>query len=105
MHGDSTLGLSLDELSKNKGAALQALIESSQDLQQFVQHKTAAELDHLFPYKNLKGDPFESTFTDTLFHVVNHGTYHRGQIITMLREAGVEKVVSTDLIHFIRSNP
>ena len=51
----------------------------------------------------MKGEPFTDSVEDTLFHVVNHSTYHRGQIITMLREAGETKVVSTDLIHYLRS--
>jgi len=34
-------------------------------------------------------------------HVVNHGTYHRGQVIAMLRQLGA-KGVATDLIAFYR---
>jgi uncharacterized damage-inducible protein DinB len=34
-------------------------------------------------------------------HLVNHSTYHRGQVVTMLRQAGV-KPVATDLIAFYR---
>jgi uncharacterized damage-inducible protein DinB len=34
-------------------------------------------------------------------HLVNHGTYHRGQIATMLRQLG-NKAQSTDLILFYR---
>jgi uncharacterized damage-inducible protein DinB len=34
-------------------------------------------------------------------HLVNHGTYHRGQITTMLRQLGA-KPLSTDVIHFYR---
>jgi uncharacterized damage-inducible protein DinB len=34
-------------------------------------------------------------------HVVNHGTYHRGQVTTMLRQLGA-KGVGTDLITFYR---
>lgn len=105
MQGSDTGSLSTEELLKNKSAALQALAETSASLLHFVQNKTEAELDRIYPYKNLKGEPFESSYLDTLFHVVNHSTYHRGQIITMLREAGIEKVVSTDLIHYIRSSP
>jgi uncharacterized damage-inducible protein DinB len=37
-----------------------------------------------------------------LQHVVNHGTYHRGQITTMLRQLGAEPPKSTDLIAFYR---
>ena len=35
----------------------------------------------------------------SLQHVVNHGTYHRGQITTMLRQLGATPV-STDLSRF-----
>lgn len=35
----------------------------------------------------------------SLQHVVNHGTYHRGQITTMLRQLGA-KPVSTDMSRF-----
>jgi len=32
-------------------------------------------------------------------HVVNHSTYHRGQLTTMLRQLGA-RTVSTDLLMF-----
>jgi uncharacterized damage-inducible protein DinB len=70
-----------------------------------VKSKDAAFLESLYAYKNMKGDPFQDKVEDTLFHVVNHSAYHRGQITTMLREAGVEKVASTDLIHYLRTLP
>jgi len=35
-------------------------------------------------------------------HVVNHGTYHRGQITTLLRQMGAAPPKSTDLIAFYR---
>jgi uncharacterized damage-inducible protein DinB len=36
-----------------------------------------------------------------LQHVVNHSTYHRGQIATMLRQLGT-KAIPTDLIAYHR---
>jgi len=41
-------------------------------------------------------------FWQSFQHLVNHGTYHRGQVITMLRQLGVTTVPSTDLIAFYR---
>ncbi|MBZ5580179.1 MAG: DinB family protein [Acidobacteriia bacterium] len=35
-------------------------------------------------------------------HVVNHGTYHRGQLTTMFRQLGVEPAQSMDLIRYYR---
>jgi uncharacterized damage-inducible protein DinB len=88
---------------RDKIISLDGLVQSSEDIQKFIESKDEAFLTSTYAYKNLKGDPFEDSYEDTLFHVVNHSTYHRGQIITMLREAGVANVVSTDLIHYLRT--
>lgn len=40
-------------------------------------------------------------FSHTFQHLVNHGTYHRGQVVTMLRQLGAE-APTTDLIAFYR---
>jgi uncharacterized damage-inducible protein DinB len=37
-----------------------------------------------------------------LTHVVNHGSYHRGQLTTMFRQLGVEPARSMDLIRYYR---
>ncbi len=58
-------------------------------------------LQETFAMKTLKGDTFVHVFWQAFQHVVNHSSYHRGQIITMLRQLG-QKPVSTDLILFYR---
>jgi uncharacterized damage-inducible protein DinB len=47
----------------------------------------------------LDGKDHRSLFWQMFQHVVNHGTYHRGQVTTMLRQLGA-KAVDTDLIRF-----
>jgi uncharacterized damage-inducible protein DinB len=37
-----------------------------------------------------------------LQHVVNHSTYHRGQVATMLRQSGATPPKAMDLIAFYR---
>lgn len=59
------------------------------------------KLNEIFEMKTLKGDVFKHIFWQAFQHVVNHSSYHRGQIITMLRQIGA-KPVSTDLILFYR---
>jgi len=54
-----------------------------------------------FSYRNLKGEAFTQPLLDSLVHVVNHSTYHRGQIATMYRQAG-HAAPATDLIVFKR---
>ncbi|MEO7988089.1 MAG: DinB family protein [Chryseolinea sp.] len=88
---------------RDKMISLDGLVKSSENIQKFIESKDEDFLSSTYAYKNMKGDPFEDSYEDTLFHVVNHGTYHRGQIITMLREAGITNVVGTDLIHYLRT--
>lgn len=81
---------------------LDAFVNNSKELCDFIQSKDRAFLDSIIHYKNLKGLEFSQPVEDILFHVVNHGSYHRGQIITMLRALGHTKVENTDLISFMR---
>lgn len=57
------------------------------------------DLDNKFKYKNSTGASFESFVRDVLTHIVNHSTYHRGQIAMLMRELGLEPIPS-DFIHF-----
>lgn len=59
------------------------------------------DLTEFVPYKTSKGDPFSNSISDILFHVVNHSTYHRGQIASEFKQHGLEPVV-TDYIFYKR---
>lgn len=71
------------------------------DLNAYVQKLSAADLDRVVEYKNTKGHAFSNPMRQMLQHVVNHGTYHRGQITTMLRQLGATPL-TTDLIAYYR---
>jgi uncharacterized damage-inducible protein DinB len=47
------------------------------------------------------GGEYVHSYRQMFRHVVNHSSYHRGQVVTMMRQAGV-KPPSTDLILFYR---
>jgi uncharacterized damage-inducible protein DinB len=66
-------------------------------------HLIAEETDfsRTFSYQNSKGQAFTNSLRDTLAHVVNHGTYHRGQVAWLLREEGIAPP-STDYIFYKR---
>jgi uncharacterized damage-inducible protein DinB len=53
-------------------------------------------------YKSYDGAPFSSSLEEIVKHVVNHGTYHRGQVAAMQRMLGGE-AVGTDLITYYRA--
>jgi uncharacterized damage-inducible protein DinB len=52
-------------------------------------------------YVNTKGEHAFNKVQDILFHVVNHSTYHRGQIASDLKQSGIEPLV-TDFIFYKR---
>jgi uncharacterized damage-inducible protein DinB len=55
-------------------------------------------------YKTLAGAPFEDPLWKLIQHVVNHGSYHRGQAIVLLRLLGA-KPVGTDMVAWDREHP
>jgi len=52
-------------------------------------------------YVTSKGEPFTNTTRDILFHIINHSTYHRGQIAADFRLHGIEPI-ATDYIFYKR---
>jgi len=59
------------------------------------------KLDMIVAYNNSKGEPFHNSVRDILFHIINHSTYHRGQIATLFRQNGIPPVI-TDYIFYKR---
>lgn len=69
---------------------------------EWVDHATEVQLQHVFAYQNSKKEQFKQPVYEMLLHIFNHGTYHRGQLVTMLRQLGVDKIPQTDFIVFSR---
>ena len=67
----------------------------------YVHSLTEEQLLQTFTFLNVKGEPVSNVLWHALQHLVNHGTYHRGQITSMIRQLGGTPV-NTDLIGFYR---
>ena len=61
---------------------------------------SSSDLDHVVDYKNTKGVPNRRALGAIASHVVNHGTYHRGQLRGIAEAQGFEGFPETDLIGF-----
>lgn len=85
-----------------KAEMVAGMLQTSTELMEFVKSQPATFLDQTITYKNMKGDAYQNRVEEILFHLVNHGTYHRGQITTLLRQMGATDLVSTDLIGWFR---
>ncbi|OYX25018.1 MAG: damage-inducible protein DinB [Flavobacteriales bacterium 32-35-8] len=59
------------------------------------------DLNTIINYKTSNGLAFKNSIRDTLFHVINHSTYHRGQIATDFKHHGLTPLV-TDYIFYKR---
>lgn len=51
-------------------------------------------------YVNLKGETWTYPLWQTLVHVVNHQSYHRGQVATLLRQLGATPAAVDFLLYF-----
>ena len=69
----------------------------------WVNKASDAQIDHVFAYQNTKKEQFKQPVFQMLLHLFNHGTYHRGQLVIMLRQLGVGKIAATDFVHWARS--
>jgi uncharacterized damage-inducible protein DinB len=69
--------------------------------QEYLTGLSESDLAKKISYKNSKGEPWTDAVQDILNHVVLHSMYHRGQVASSLRAAGVTPAY-TDFIHAVR---
>ena len=84
---------SLAELSAHRAWLDQLIID-------WVPSVLEADLDHRLYYHNMRGMAADKPFFSLLVHFFNHQTHHRGQVTTLLSQAGVD-VGITDLLALI----
>src|SRR5262249_24075655 len=79
-----------------------AWAELEQQVRALVDGMREADVDRVLEFRLINGSAGASPFWQMLYHVVNHATYHRGQITTLIRQVG-GKPVGTDAIAFFRN--
>ena len=83
-------------------AELQTIWEGVEaDRAEFLADLTDPMLQSRIVVKPTSGGEFVHTLQQTLQHALDHSSYHRGQLVTLLRQLGV-KPPSTGLIVFYR---
>lgn len=63
---------------------------------------SGSNLEETFSFQTFARKKLENKISDILTHLVNHSTYHRGQIALLMRSGGFEPVKS-DFIYFRKS--
>lgn len=80
------------------------LMQQSALWEDWVSNASELSIEHVCQYQNTKREVFKMPVYQMVHHVFNHGTYHRGQLINMLRQIGVDKLPQTDFSLWTRKN-
>lgn len=100
--GSSLIQSPIKDFNGSFKEAIESFHKVSDEIIKLVSDTDEKELTRRITYQNLAGKEFTSVFYEIIMHCMNHSTFHRGQIITMLRNAGVTNLFSTDLITYYR---
>ena len=88
-------------LSASDFPTLQALQRSwaavRLDQNQYIQTLVPDRLNDDVSYTNTRGERYSYALWRQMLHVINHSSYHRGQVTTLLRQMGAEPA-GTDLL-------
>ncbi len=102
MNGKSLSAFPSKEFKGSLAEACDGLLKSSQA---FIDYAEGCKENFatVIAYQTFDGKTFENKVEDIIFHCMNHSTYHRGQIINLLRGAGFTEVGSTDYMRYCRT--
>lgn len=70
----------------------------------FLESLGPAGVDRVIEYKSFAGIPSKQPYWQMLQHVVNHASYHRGQVTMMIRQLKAAPPESMDLITYYREH-
>jgi uncharacterized damage-inducible protein DinB len=100
--GESPAALLPTDRFADLAALRAAWVDLETKVRAFVNGLGDAGVDRVIEYKLLSGHPGASPVWQMVQHVVNHASYHRGQITTMLRQLGAQPPKPLDMIAYYR---
>jgi uncharacterized damage-inducible protein DinB len=103
-NGVSPTSFPLDELSE-LGMLRAKWSELEGKVRAYVDATDEDGMNRVIEYRLMSGTPGASPLWQMVVHVVNHATYHRGQVTTLLRQHNAMPSKSTDMITFFREMP
>ena len=101
-HGEMPTALPSTDQFQDLASIRQAWSDHERKMRDFVEKLDDRALEQVIAYKMTNGQPAASVLWHMLQHVVNHASYHRGQVTTLLRQLGAAPPKSTDLIAYYR---
>lgn len=84
------------------GEELGTFLTHVQRMRDHVRSLSVNDLTEVITYTDLRGRAHAQTRWRILMHCFNHSTYHRGQVVTMMRQLELLPVPAMDLVVFQR---
>jgi uncharacterized damage-inducible protein DinB len=100
--GSSPTALIPADQFADAAALKRAWVDHERHMRAFVDGLSDADVDRVIEYKLMSGAAGASPIGQMVQHVVNHASYHRGQVTTMLRQLGAQPAKSMDMIAYYR---
>ena len=91
------------EFKGSRQDAIEIWKKTSQGLQSFIENFDEPKINDTISFKRPDGKLYELAYYQIFAHVLNHSTYHRGQLVTMLRQVGYTDLSSIDMSTFFWS--
>ena len=101
--GDSPTALLPSDQFPDLTAVRRAWSQLEAEMREFLDRVGEDGVVRVFEYKLLSGQAGASPLWQMLQHVVNHASYHRGQVTTMLRQLGATPAKPMDMIAYYRT--
>jgi uncharacterized damage-inducible protein DinB len=79
-----------------------ALLQQGKQWEAWIAQASEAAIGHVFHYQNSRRELFKQPVYQMLLHVFNHATYHRGQLVNILRQLNIDTIPQTDFIAWSR---
>lgn len=90
------------EFKGNIGDVYEQLESSSTAFLDFVENQPEEFFGQMLHFKTISFGEQKQLAWQMIHHCLNHSTYHRGQLVTLGRQLGLEKLPPTDLIYYLR---
>ena len=102
-HGQSPTALLPPDQFPDLASIRTAWSQHEAKMRAFLDQLGDEGVSRVFEYRLLSGQAGASPLWEMLQHVVNHASYHRGQVTTMLRQLGAAPAKSMDMIAYYRT--
>ncbi len=102
LNGESPNTWPSHSFNGNLDEAIEGIKKNSLEFIALIEKLKADDYQRQVELKAIDGTAYFNSVEEIIMHVMNHGTYHRGQLITMLRMVGFTAVESTDFIRYLR---